>query len=153
MFSLEQNGENLMISLEIDLERFGTHLKKVRKSNFLMISLDRNKIRWSPHILKNGASAFYWFTCFYYVLMISSLDHKKVFKCVPNCSKSTVISLDFCHFVLMKKMRFSYVLIISSECNKSRWSLQMINLCLSNFCWQTFTIFDRIGNSITMVCP
>ena len=27
MFSLEQNGENLMISLEIDLERFGTHLK------------------------------------------------------------------------------------------------------------------------------
>ena len=24
MFSLEQNGENLMISLEIDLERFGT---------------------------------------------------------------------------------------------------------------------------------
>ena len=75
--------------------------------------------------MKNGASAIYWFTCFYYVLMISSLDHKKVFKCVPNCSKSTVISLDFCHFVLMKKMRFSYVLIISSECNKSRWSLQM----------------------------
>ena len=37
MFSLEQNGENLMISLEIDLERFGTPLKKVRKSNFLMI--------------------------------------------------------------------------------------------------------------------
>ena len=37
MFSLEQNGENLMISLEIDLERFGTHSKKVRKSNFLMI--------------------------------------------------------------------------------------------------------------------
>ena len=27
MFSLEQNGKNLMISLEIDLERFGTHLK------------------------------------------------------------------------------------------------------------------------------
>ena len=27
MFSLEQNGENLMISLEIDLEQFGTHLK------------------------------------------------------------------------------------------------------------------------------
>ena len=25
MFSFEQNGENLMISLEIDLERFGTH--------------------------------------------------------------------------------------------------------------------------------
>lgn len=37
MFSLEQNGENLMISLEIDLERFGTDLKKVRKSNVLMI--------------------------------------------------------------------------------------------------------------------
>ena len=37
MFSLEQNGKNLMISLEIDLERFGIHLKKVRKSNFLMI--------------------------------------------------------------------------------------------------------------------
>ena len=36
MFSLEQNGENLTI-LEIDLEQFGTHLKKVRKSNFLMI--------------------------------------------------------------------------------------------------------------------
>ena len=29
MFSLEQNGKNLMISLEIDLEQFGTHLKKV----------------------------------------------------------------------------------------------------------------------------
>ena len=28
MFSLEQNGENLMISLEIDFERFGTHLKR-----------------------------------------------------------------------------------------------------------------------------
>ena len=26
MFSLEQNGENFMISLEIDLEWFGTHL-------------------------------------------------------------------------------------------------------------------------------
>ena len=37
IFSLEQNGENLMILLEIDLEQFGTHLKKVRKSNFLMI--------------------------------------------------------------------------------------------------------------------
>ena len=37
MFSLEQIGENLMISLEIDLERFETLLKKVRKSNFLMI--------------------------------------------------------------------------------------------------------------------
>ena len=37
MFSLEQNGENLMILLEIDLEQFGTHLKKVRKSNLLMI--------------------------------------------------------------------------------------------------------------------
>ena len=46
MFSLEQNGENLMISLEIDLERFGTHLKKVRKSNFLMINnLEINKVR------------------------------------------------------------------------------------------------------------
>ena len=45
MFSLEQNGENLMILLEIDLEQFGTHLKKVRKSNFLMISLERNKSR------------------------------------------------------------------------------------------------------------
>ena len=50
MFSLEKNGENLMISLEIDLERFGTHLKKVRKSSFLMnydlmISLERNKSR------------------------------------------------------------------------------------------------------------
>ena len=37
MFSLEQNGENLITSLEIDLERFGTHLEIVRKSNFLMI--------------------------------------------------------------------------------------------------------------------
>ena len=37
MFSLEQNGKNLMISLEIDLEQFGIHLKKVRKSNFFMI--------------------------------------------------------------------------------------------------------------------
>ena len=27
MFSLEQNGKNLMISLEIDLEQFETHLK------------------------------------------------------------------------------------------------------------------------------
>ena len=32
MFSLEQNAENLMISLEIDLERFGTHLENL---NFL----------------------------------------------------------------------------------------------------------------------
>ena len=31
MFSLEQNGKNLMISLEIDLEQFGTHLKKSEK--------------------------------------------------------------------------------------------------------------------------
>ena len=31
MFSLEQNGENLMISLEIDLEQFGTHLKNNEK--------------------------------------------------------------------------------------------------------------------------
>ena len=37
MFSLEQNGENVLISLEIDLERYATHLKKVRKSNFPMI--------------------------------------------------------------------------------------------------------------------
>ena len=37
MFSLEQNDENGMISLEIDFERFGTHLKKVRKSNLLMM--------------------------------------------------------------------------------------------------------------------
>ena len=29
MFSLEQNGENLIISLEIDLERFGTHLENI----------------------------------------------------------------------------------------------------------------------------
>ena len=37
MFSLEQNGENLMISLEIDLERFGTQWNYVRKSNFFKI--------------------------------------------------------------------------------------------------------------------
>ena len=37
MFSLEQNGENLMISLEIDLERFGTHLEIMRKSNNIII--------------------------------------------------------------------------------------------------------------------
>ena len=41
MFSLDQNGENLMISLEIDLEWFGTHLEIIRKSNFLII--------WSHH--------------------------------------------------------------------------------------------------------
>ena len=37
MFSLEQNGENLMRSLEIDLERFGTHLEIMRKSNNIII--------------------------------------------------------------------------------------------------------------------
>ena len=39
MFSLEQNGENLMISLEIDLEwfGFGTHLEIMRKYNNIMI--------------------------------------------------------------------------------------------------------------------
>ena len=37
MFSLEQNGENLMISLEIDLEWFGTHLEIMRKSNNIII--------------------------------------------------------------------------------------------------------------------
>ena len=37
MFSLEQNGKNVMISLEIDLERFGTHLEKMRKSNNIII--------------------------------------------------------------------------------------------------------------------
>ena len=43
MFSLEQNGENLMISLEIDLEQIGTHLKEVRKSNFLIIQSPKNR--------------------------------------------------------------------------------------------------------------
>ena len=37
MFSLEQNGDNLMISLEIDLERFGTHLEIMRKYNNIII--------------------------------------------------------------------------------------------------------------------
>ena len=37
MFSLEKNGENVMISLEIDLEWFGTHLEIMRKSNNIII--------------------------------------------------------------------------------------------------------------------
>ena len=37
MFSLEQNGENIMISLEIDLVQFGTHLEIMRKSNNIII--------------------------------------------------------------------------------------------------------------------
>ena len=41
MFILEQNGENLMISLEIDLERFGTHLEIMRKSNTVIPRLAR----------------------------------------------------------------------------------------------------------------
>ena len=51
MFSLEQNGENLMISLEIDLERFGTIWntfeisENIELSYNLMISLECNKSR------------------------------------------------------------------------------------------------------------
>ena len=44
MFSLEQNGEDLMISLEIDLEQFEKS-EKIQLSYNLMISLERNKSR------------------------------------------------------------------------------------------------------------
>ena len=42
MFSLEQNGKNLMISLEIDLEQFEKS-EKIQLSYNLMISLECNK--------------------------------------------------------------------------------------------------------------
>ena len=44
MFSLEQNGEDLMISLEIDLEQFEKS-EKIQLSYNLMISLELNKRR------------------------------------------------------------------------------------------------------------
>ena len=62
-----------------------------------------------------------WFTWFCYVLMIS-LDHKNVrfSHLFQMCSKS--ISNDiirFLPFCSNENMRFSYILIISSECNKA----------------------------------
>ena len=47
MFSLEQNGKNLMISLEIDLERFGTHLKHVQKAKNSTQKLTKTKAKLS----------------------------------------------------------------------------------------------------------
>ena len=44
MFSLEQNGKNLMISLEIDLEQFEKS-EEIQLSYDLMISLELNKRR------------------------------------------------------------------------------------------------------------
>ena len=75
-----------------------------------------------------------WFTWFCYVLMIS-LDHKNVrfSHLFQMCSKS--ISNDiirFSPFCSNENMRFSYILIILSECNKSRWSLQIL---LYLFAW------------------
>jgi hypothetical protein len=66
-------------------------------------------------------------TCFCYVLIIL-LDHKKVrfSHLFQMCSKS--ISNDiirFSPFCSNENMRFSYILIILSECNKSRWSLHL----------------------------
>ena len=62
-------------------------------------------------------------TCFCYVLIIL-LDHKKVrfSHLFQMCSKS--ISNDiirFSPFCSNENMRFSYIPIILSECNKSRW--------------------------------
>ena len=49
MFSLEQNGEDLMISLEIDLKQFEKS-EKIQLSYDLMISLEHNKSRRSLQI-------------------------------------------------------------------------------------------------------
>ena len=73
-------------------------------------------LEWSPAIVT--------FLSYYYIIIL--LDFLIISKCVPNRSKS--ISNDiirFSPFCSNENMRFSYILIISLECNKSRWSLQI----------------------------
>ena len=73
-------------------------------------------LEWSPAIVT--------FLSYYYITIL--LDFLIISKCVPNRSKS--ISNDiirFSPFCSNENMRFSYILIISLECNKSRWSLHI----------------------------
>ena len=81
-----------------------------------------------------------WFSWFCYVLIIS-LDHKNVrfSHLFQMCSKS--ISNDiirFSPFCSNENMRFSYILIILSECNKSRWSLHILQNDNITISWDFF---------------
>ena len=108
-----------------------------KKYGYQSLSFWYMHLEWSPAIVT--------FLSYYYIIIL--LDFLIISKCVPNRSKS--ISNDiirFSPFCSNENMRFSYILIISLECNKSRWSLQLWYLHTAN----DIPCIDQIGRYLYM---